>query len=167
MSKSENISWCRTFLFVPGKKCYKWSEVEYWLFLGQLISRFPVYCEQYWSPGEAGGEGTPYNGLYGEDPLAGGDGLLGVPFSSFKYIWTGSDFTIWNIWKDRISAIMVYKKDLKRLTGAFHGCEKVEKTCWFFFSFKNGNKRARGWTSGRRLQYKTLLNTPRVRSGVS
>ena len=163
MSKSENISWCRVFLFVLGEKCYKWPEVEYWLVLGQLISRFPVYCEQYWSPGEAGGGGRVL-------PIMAYTGRIhqqGVPFSSFKYIWTGSDFTIWNIWKDRISAIMVYKKDLKRLTGAFHGCERVEKTCWFFFSFKNGNKRARGWTSGRKLQYKTLLNTPRVRSGVS
>ena len=26
-------------------------------------------------------------------------------------------------------AITMYKKDLKRLTGALHGCEKVEKTC--------------------------------------
>ena len=69
-------------------------------------------------------------GHRGNKITGGGSALKGY-LSQASGIWKGGDFTSWYIWKGRKICHFSWYKNPKGLTGAFYGCEEVEKMFWF------------------------------------
>ena len=58
-------------------------------------------------------------------------GPKGVPFSGFRFVWKGGDFSIWSIWKSSEILWSVKWPTEGTKKDNFYGCEKVEKMSYF------------------------------------
>ena len=123
-------------LFLPAQPqkrkrnyCASWSLL--WAFdqLTHMINKIKFFYVHGQLPGVGGG-GTPYNGLSGEAPHE------EVPFSSLS-IWFGVWISLVEAYETAWNSIISDCKNWpRRVTDAFyHGCEKVEKTDWFWDIF--------------------------------